>query len=100
MNILQRTLVCAIRLYQIVVSPVLGAAMGPAGRCRFSPSCSEYARQAIARHGAVIGGSLAVGRLCRCHPWGRWGEDPPPVEPIKLKLPLPKFGKSKICHGS
>jgi putative membrane protein insertion efficiency factor len=100
MNISQKTLVFAVRLYQVVISPVLAAAVGPAGRCRFSPSCSEYARQAVERHGAVIGGSLAVRRLCRCHPWGQWGEDPPPVAPIKLKLRWPKFGKSNICHGS
>jgi putative membrane protein insertion efficiency factor len=83
-----------------VISPVLAAAMGPSGRCRFTPSCSQYARQAIGRHGAVIGVGLAVRRLCRCHPWGQWGEDPPPAGPIKLKLQLPKLRQRKISHGS
>jgi putative membrane protein insertion efficiency factor len=100
MSLPQKALVFAIRGYQIVISPILAAAMGPSGGCRFSPTCSEYARQAVERHGAMIGGSLAARRLCRCHPWGQWGEDPPPVEAIKLKMRLPKFGKSKHCHGS
>jgi putative membrane protein insertion efficiency factor len=100
MNILQKALVGAIRVYQLVVSPVLAAAMGPSGRCRFSPTCSRYAREAIERQGAVAGSVLAARRLCRCHPWGQWGEDPPPVEPIKLRTLLPNIRKSKFCHGS
>lgn len=100
MSILQHVLILGIRLYQAVISPVLAAAMGPSGRCRFTPSCSQYARQAIGRHGAILGGGLAVRRLCRCHPWGQWGEDPPPAGPIKFKLQLAKLRKRKICHGS
>ncbi|MGA2176202.1 MAG: membrane protein insertion efficiency factor YidD [Verrucomicrobiota bacterium] len=100
MNIPQHVLIFGLRLYQAVISPVLAAAMGPPGRCRFTPSCSQYARQAIARHGAVVGGGLAVRRLCRCHPWGQWGDDPPPAGPIKVKLDLAKLRKRKICHGS
>lgn len=46
--------------------------------CRFTPSCSAYASTAIARHGAVRGGWLAVRRLARCHPWGAFGADPVP----------------------
>jgi uncharacterized protein len=100
MKILQYVLIFGIRLYQVVISPVLAAAMGPSGRCRFTPSCSHYARQAIGRHGAIVGASLAVRRLCRCHPWGQSGEDPPPAGPITFKLLLLKLRKPKTCHGS
>jgi putative membrane protein insertion efficiency factor len=61
-----------IRAYQVVVSPLLGPS------CRFEPSCSEFAQQAIARHGALRGPWLAVKRLARCHPFGGSGYDPVP----------------------
>lgn len=63
-----------IRLYQLLVSPLLLPS------CRFVPSCSAYAAEAIARHGAFAGTVLALRRLLRCHPWGGFGYDPvPPV---------------------
>lgn len=65
-------LLFAIRGYQLLLSPLF------AGSCRFAPSCSEYARQAVREHGPVKGGCLALGRLARCHPLGRWGYDPVP----------------------
>lgn len=58
-----------IRLYQIAVSPLLPAA------CRFYPSCSSYALQAIAEHGVLRGSWLALARLARCHPWHPGGVD-------------------------
>jgi len=61
-----------IRAYQLLLSPVLP------GSCRFYPSCSEYAREAIARHGPLAGGFLALKRIGRCHPWGGSGIDPVP----------------------
>ena len=61
-----------IRGYQLLLSPF----MQPA--CRFTPTCSQYAREAISRHGACAGGWLAVKRLARCHPWGGMGDDPVP----------------------
>jgi putative membrane protein insertion efficiency factor len=61
-----------IRLYQLLVSPLLGP------RCRYWPSCSEYAAQAIHEHGPARGLRLAVQRLLRCHPWGGAGVDPVP----------------------
>ena len=65
-------LVLPIRFYQIAISPLLGPS------CRFTPTCSEYARQAILKHGPLKGLYLAVRRLLRCHPWGGSGYDPVP----------------------
>jgi uncharacterized protein len=67
----------AVRVYQLVVSPLLPPA------CRFLPTCSDYAAEAIERHGAGRGIVLALRRLARCHPWGGSGYDP-----------VPKFGAS------
>ena len=61
-----------IRTYQLVLAPVLGPA------CRYHPSCSEYARQAVARFGAARGAWLAARRVARCHPWCEGGPDPVP----------------------
>jgi len=61
-----------IRGYQLFVSPWLPVA------CRFQPSCSAYAAEALRRYGAIKGTRLAVMRLLRCHPWGGRGEDPVP----------------------
>ena len=65
-----------IDLYRAALSPLLAAAAGPA--CRFEPTCSAYARAAIARHGLIAGTRLAVRRLARCRPGGGWGYDPAP----------------------
>ena len=61
-----------IRFYQITISPLLGPS------CRFTPTCSEYARQALIKHGPVKGLYLAVWRILRCNPWGGSGYDPVP----------------------
>ena len=68
-----RGAVALVTLYQIVVSPWLPRS------CRFAPTCSEYARVALERHGAVRGGWLAARRLARCHPFHPGGFDPPPA---------------------
>jgi uncharacterized protein len=60
-----------IRLYQL-------ARMGRPSPCRYMPSCSEYAVEAIEHHGAARGGALALRRIARCHPWGGHGIDPVP----------------------
>jgi len=62
-----------IRGYQILLRPVLPAA------CRFEPSCSEYAREALVRHGLLRGGWLTLRRIGRCHPFSPGGYDPPPA---------------------
>jgi putative membrane protein insertion efficiency factor len=75
-----------IRAYQLLVSPVLPPS------CRFLPSCSDYAREAILRHGVRHGLVLALRRLARCHPWGGSGWDPVPAEPAALGRPRPGRG--------
>jgi hypothetical protein len=70
-----------VRAYQLLISPVLPPS------CRFTPSCSAYAVEALAKHGAVRGLWLAVTRVSRCHPWNDGGYDPVP-EP-----------KCKACAG-
>ncbi len=61
-----------IRTYQIVVSPLFPA------HCRYWPTCSVYAGQAVRKHGALNGTRIAARRLARCHPWGGHGYDPVP----------------------
>ena len=76
MRVITWLLVLPIRVYQRVLSPLLGP------RCRFYPSCSEYAIEALTTHGPVKGLGLAVWRLLRCHPWNPGGLDPvPPRRP-------------------
>nr|WP_240895321.1 membrane protein insertion efficiency factor YidD [Kineococcus siccus] len=73
-------MVGAVRVYQLVVSPWLGPT------CRFYPSCSSYAVDALRTHGAVRGTWLAARRLLRCHPWNPGGVDPvPPRGPARQR---------------
>ena len=69
---MKRVLTTAVRGYQLTLRPILGA------HCRYYPSCSEYAIEAIDRHGAARGGWLAVKRIGRCHPFHPGGYDPVP----------------------
>jgi uncharacterized protein len=62
----------AVRAYQLLVSPLLPPS------CRYLPTCSDYAVEAIETHGALRGTALALRRLVRCHPWGSSGYDPVP----------------------
>jgi putative membrane protein insertion efficiency factor len=72
MNLGQRLLIGAIRVYQIALSPYFG------NQCRFYPTCSEYAKEAVAKHGALKGAWLAIRRIGRCHPYHPGGHDPVP----------------------
>ncbi|HEX4825968.1 MAG TPA: membrane protein insertion efficiency factor YidD [Candidatus Polarisedimenticolaceae bacterium] len=76
---IDRLVVALLHGYKRFVSPVLPPA------CRFHPTCSEYAVEAVSQHGAFRGGLLAIGRLARCHPWSRGGFDPvpPPATPAR-----------------
>jgi|GEM_PF-116713 len=71
----ETALIALLRFYKVAVSPMLG------NRCRFYPSCSDYAREAIQYHGAARGSFLAAKRLCRCHPFSAGGIDLVPVPP-------------------
>ncbi|HEX2100832.1 MAG TPA: membrane protein insertion efficiency factor YidD [Candidatus Synoicihabitans sp.] len=73
-----RALLGAIRLYQVTLSPVLPALFGPACGCRFHPSCSSYAAEAVREHRAIRGAALALWRLIRCSPLHPGGLDPVP----------------------
>lgn len=74
----QRLLILVVRAYRLLLSPWLGSA------CRFEPTCSAYALQALERHGAIAGSALSLGRLVRCHPWCDGGCDPVPANPPAL----------------
>lgn len=77
-----------IRVYQLTLSPAQIFLFGPAAGCRFTPTCSAYAMDALREHGAVKGTALAAGRICRCHPWSGGGHDP-----------VPKSGKRPMIGG-
>lgn len=85
MNAGQHILIAIVRTYRWTLSPAKTFLFGPLGQCRFTPSCSEYALEAIKTHGAVTGGWCAIKRVCRCHPWGGCGHDPVPGEEFKLQ---------------
>lgn len=86
-----------IGIYRYALSPALHA-MTPlfASGCRFTPSCSEYAAEAIQRHGVVRGGGLTARRLCRCHPWGGSGHDPVPG----ADAPIRHGADAPVSHGA
>lgn len=65
-------------VYQKTVSPAL-VVLDPTGGCRFAPTCSHYARGALAGHGLIVGTALTLRRLAKCGPWHPGGEDPVPV---------------------
>jgi len=71
-QILSLPFIALIKLYQWIISPILGP------KCRFTPSCSQYAVEALRKHGVLKGLWLTIRRLSRCHPWGGHGYDPVP----------------------
>ncbi len=77
---MRQLLIAAIALYQATLSPDHGPRrrLYPHGFCRFHPTCSEYAKQAIHQRGALVGTRLAFQRLVHCHPWSAGGFDPVP----------------------
>jgi putative membrane protein insertion efficiency factor len=78
MTIYERCVRGAIRAYKLTLSPLIGR------QCRYLPTCSAYAEEALFRHGPWRGGMMSARRLCRCHPFGGSGYDPvPPVETRK-----------------
>jgi putative membrane protein insertion efficiency factor len=82
--VVAKILIGAVRLYQLAISSWTPAS------CRFTPTCSTYAIEAVARHGAAKGAWMALKRIGRCHPWGGHGYDPVPpsdagVESLDLR---------------
>ena len=71
-KVLNYLLIVPIKLYQILLSPLIGPS------CRFAPTCSNYAIEAINKHGPFKGFWLAIKRISKCHPWGDSGHDPVP----------------------
>ncbi len=69
---MSKIMLLLIRFYQMCISPLLPP------RCRFMPTCSQYAQEAILKYGAIKGGTLAARRILRCHPLGGSGYDPVP----------------------
>lgn len=76
MNWLRSIACLPIRLYQWTLSPLKQALLGPGSGCRYQPTCSNYAIEAIKRHGILKGAWLGSKRILRCHPWGGHGWDP------------------------
>mgnify|MGYP000607286800 CR=1 FL=1 len=89
---LSALLVAPIRVYQQLISPLLGP------RCRFYPSCSVYAVTALRRHGPVKGTALACWRLLRCHPWNPGGLDPVPPRRRSGAAPADPAASSQGVH--
>ena len=81
-----------VRAYRLFISPLLGT------NCRYAPSCSAYAVEALMTHGAVRGTWLATRRICRCHPWGGSGYDP--VPPPRGQALSVSSAKERSCPTS
>jgi putative membrane protein insertion efficiency factor len=73
MNVMKRILIAIVKLYRKYISP-----MKRVPTCRFTPTCSEYALEALQRYGAIKGSYLAVRRILKCHPFHKGGFDPVP----------------------
>jgi putative membrane protein insertion efficiency factor len=81
MSLYFRVIRLAHRAYKLTLSPWIGS------QCRFLPTCSDYAAEALITHGPLRGGYLSVRRLCRCHPFGGSGHDPVPPRPQRAESP-------------
>lgn len=67
-----------IKIYQFLISPLIGK------NCRFNPTCSNYALEALKKHGLILGMYYSIIRISKCHPWGGSGHDPVPSKKIKV----------------
>ena len=66
-----------IKIYQFLISPIIGK------NCRFNPTCSNYALEALKKHGLFLGMYYSIRRISKCHPWGGSGHDPVPSKKLK-----------------
>ena len=87
---MQRLLLTVVRGYRLLLSPMLGVA------CRFEPTCSAYALEALQQHGAAGGSYLTLRRIGRCHPWCDGGFDP---VPSRRAAPFSSFLRPRRGHG-
>jgi uncharacterized protein len=94
LNPAQHILIFAARLYRLTISPAQVLWFGPQAGCRFTPTCSAYAMEAVQKRGAILGSWLAARRVCRCHPWGDCGHDP--LINSEIRNPKPQIFE----HGS
>jgi putative membrane protein insertion efficiency factor len=76
---LRKLFILPIRFYQLAISPLLGP------KCRFTPTCSHYAVEAIEEWGVIKGTWMGLKRIFKCHPWGPFGYDPVPKNPKREK---------------
>jgi putative membrane protein insertion efficiency factor len=83
-----KLLLILLRIYKLAISPYLGR------NCRFHPSCSDYASEAIRRHGPLKGFAMSRRRLCKCHPWHAGGYDPVPEPSSAAASSSPRARKS------
>ena len=87
------------RVYRLTISPTLAILLGESFGCRFTPTCSAYALEALQKHGAMGGSVLTVKRLCRCHPFGGCGHDPVPspgaLDAIEPNPAVPETGLAR-----
>ena len=90
----QRFLIVLVQGYRLLFRAWLG------NRCRFEPTCSAYALQALEQHGALAGSGLALHRLARCHPWCNAGFDPVPAEPSRLFTALLRIARPAPSSAS
>ncbi len=89
---MRRLLIALVRGYRLLLSPWLGSA------CRFEPTCSRYAIEALERHGAAAGSYLTLRRLARCHPWCDGGHDPVPEQLPRGRQLFSRFGDGSTPH--
>ncbi|MDA1275299.1 MAG: membrane protein insertion efficiency factor YidD [Verrucomicrobia bacterium] len=87
MRHIRTILIFSVRVYRWTLSPLKTLLFGPTSRCRFHPSCSEYAIQALQTYGSCRGSWHALKRICRCHPWGGCGHDPVPAKLSPAEIP-------------
>jgi len=75
---MKKILIKIIEIYQKTLSPDYGwiKSLYPVGYCKYTPTCSEYCKQAISKHGAIKGSVMGGYRILRCNPWSKGGEDP------------------------
>lgn len=91
---MKHVLIALLRAYRAVISPLYGQV------CKFYPSCSAYALEAVTVHGAVRGSWLAARRLGRCHPWSLGGYDPVPGTPAAAEWEREQAEKADCCGSS